>query len=54
MLCFFVCVFFFFFRKNTGTQLTISLDFTTVMSFYLLRKHNKNKDGFYLGLTDLY
>ena len=40
-------VVFFFFIKHTGTQKTVSLDFTTVMSFYLLCKRNNNKDGFY-------
>ena len=39
--------FFFFSKKNTGTRKTISLDFTTVMSFDLLCKRNDNKDGFY-------
>ena len=39
--------FLFFFQKHTGKQKTISLDFTTVMSFDLLCKHNNNKDGFY-------
>ena len=42
--CLFVC---FFFERNTGTRKTISLDFTTVMSFDLLCKRNNNKDGFY-------
>ena len=37
----------FFSRKNTGTRKTISLDFTTVMSFDLLCKRNNNKGGFY-------
>ena len=37
----------FFSRKNTGTRKTISLDFTTVMSFDLLCKRNNSKDGFY-------
>ena len=45
---FFFFVFFLFpFEKNTGTRKTISLDFTTVMSFDLLCKRNNNKDGFY-------
>ena len=40
-------LFLFFSWKNTGTRKTISLDFTTVMSFDLLCKRNNNKDGFY-------
>ena len=52
VLCLFVFFFFSFFlfffeKKNTGTRKIISLDFTTVMSFDLLCKHNNNKDGFY-------
>ena len=39
--------FFFFENKNTGTWKTVSLDFTTVMSFDFLCKRNNNKDGFY-------
>ena len=41
------CFFFFFFFFSTGMRKTISLDFTTVMSFDLLYKRNDNKDGFY-------
>ena len=41
------CSFFFFSKKNTGTWKTVSLDFTTVMSFDFLCKRNNNKDGFY-------
>ena len=37
----------FFSEKHTGTRKTISLDFTTAMSFDLLCKRNNNKDGFY-------
>ena len=44
MFCFCVVV---FSKKNTGTRKTISLDFTTVMSFDLLCKRNNNEDGFY-------
>ena len=42
-----ISVFVFFSKKNIGTRKTISLDFTTVMSFDLLCKRNNNKDGFY-------
>ena len=38
---------FFFSKKNTGTWKTVSLDFTTVMSFDFLCKRNNNKDDFY-------
>ena len=34
---------FWFGRKHTGTQKTISLDFITVMAFYHLCKRNNNK-----------
>ena len=47
---FFVCFFLVFFEKNTGRRKRIFLDFTIVMSFDLLCKRYKNKDG----LTDLY
>ena len=40
------------FRKHTGTQKPISLDFITVMSFYHLFKGNNNKDGFYSKVLD--
>ena len=39
--------YFAFSRKITRTRKTISLNFTTVMSFDLLCKRNNNNDGFY-------
>ena len=48
--CFFLFVSFFRKKKNTGTRKTISLDFTTVMSFDLLCKRNNDKDDFYCNV----